>query len=361
MLYYLLYPLRSHFFVFNIFKYITFRTAGAALTSLILGIILGPIIIKKLTEAKIGDKIKDFPMFQELHKEKNGIPTMGGIIILIVLIISTLLWAKIENRFIQILLYSTAYLGLIGFLDDYLKLKGNKKGLKARYKIIAQGALGLVLGFYLYHFPPSANFHSLTIPFSKNLAVYLGGFYILFAAIVVLGSSNSVNLTDGLDGLAIGSIVIVAVTFILFTYLTGNFKFAEYLLIPYVKDSGEISVFLSAMVGAGLSFLWFNSYPAQVYMGDTGSLALGGALGIVALIIRKELLLVVAGGIFVIETLSVILQVASFKLRKVRIFKMAPLHHHFEMKGWAEPKVVVRFWILNIIFALITLSALKLR
>ena len=361
MLYHLLYPLHKYFFIFNVFKYITFRSAGAALTSLILGIILGPLIIQKLQRAKIGDQIKEFPFFEQFHKRKIGTPTMGGIVILFVLIVSTLLWARLENIFIQLILFATIYLGLLGFLDDYLKLKGKKEGLRGWYKLLGQIILGLVVGFYLYYFPPTKDFLSLTVPFLKNVVVYLGWFYIIFAIFIILGSSNAVNLTDGLDGLAIGSVVIVAGTFVFFTYLTGNFKFSQYLLIPFVKESGEITVYLSAMVGAGLSFLWFNSFPAQIYMGDTGAIALGGALGLTALIIRKEVVLLIVGGIFVVETLSVIIQVTGYKLRKIRIFKMAPLHHHFEMKGWSEPKIVVRFWIINIILALITFSTLKLR
>lgn len=361
MLYYLLYPLHKYFFAFNVFKYITFRAAGAALTSLILGIMLGPMIIKKLQKAKIGDQIKEFPLFEQLHKSKIGIPTMGGLVILSVLILSTLLWARVENKFIQLILFATAYLGALGFLDDYLKFKGKKGGLKGWYKILGQTILGLIVGLYLYYFPPTRDFLSLTIPFLKNAVVYLGWFYIIFAMFIISASSNAVNLTDGLDGLAIGSVVIVAATFVFFTYFTGNFKFSQYLLIPFVKESGEITVYLSAMVGAGLSFLWFNSFPAQIYMGDTGALALGGVLGLVALIIRKEVVLLIVGGIFVVETLSVIIQVTNYKMRKVRVFKMAPLHHHFEMAGWSEPKIVVRFWIINIILALVTFSTLKLR
>ncbi|OIN96855.1 phospho-N-acetylmuramoyl-pentapeptide-transferase [Candidatus Desantisbacteria bacterium CG1_02_38_46] len=361
MLYYLLYPLHKYFFAFNVFKYITFRAAGAALTSLILGITLGPVIIKMLQGAKIGDQIREFPFFEQLHKKKIGTPTMGGIVILSVLIISTLLWSRFENALIQLILFTTIYLGLLGFLDDYLKLKGKKGGLGGWYKLLGQAILGLVIGFYLYYFPPARDFHSLTTPFLKELTINLGWFYILFVLIVIVSSSNAVNLTDGLDGLAIGSVVIVAATFGIFSYLTGHIKFSQYLLLPFIKESGEITVYLSALIGAGLSFLWFNAYPAQILMGDTGALALGGALGLVAILIRKEILLLIVGGIFVVETLSVILQVASYKLRKIRIFKMTPIHHHFEMKGWSEPKIVVRFWIINIILALITFSTLKLR
>ena len=361
MLYYFLYPLYKHFFVFNVFKYITFRAAGAALTSLILGIMLGPVIIKKLQGAKIGDQIREFPLFEELHKKKIGTPTMGGIVILSVLIVSTLLWARLENTFVQLILFTTVCLWLLGFLDDYMKLKGKKKGLRGWYKLLGQVALGLVVGLYLYYSPPTEGFHNLTIPFFKDLSIKLGCSYILFVIFMVVSSSNAVNLTDGLDGLAIGSVVIVAATLGIFAYLTGHVKFSEYLLLPFVKQSGELTVYLSALIGAGLSFLWFNSYPAQILMGDTGALALGGALGLAAVLIRKEILLLIVGGVFVVETLSVIIQVASYKLRKVRVFKMTPIHHHFEMNGWSEPKIVVRFWIINIILALITFSTLKLR
>ena len=361
MLYYFLYPLHKYFFAFNVFRYITFRAAGAALTSLLLGIILGPLIIRKLQSAKIGDQIKEFELFEQLHKKKIGTPTMGGIIILSVLIISTLLWTRLENTFIQLVLFTTVCLGLLGFLDDYLKLKGKKGGLSGWYKLMGQLILGLGIGLYLYYFPSTRDFHSLTIPFFKDLSITLGWLYILFVLIVIASSSNAVNLTDGLDGLAIGGVVIVAATLAIFSYLTGHMKFSEYLFLPFIRQSGELTVYLAALIGAGLSFLWFNAYPAQIVMGDTGALALGGVLGLVAILTRKEILLLIVGGIFVVETLSVIIQVASYKLRKVRVFKMAPLHHHFEMKGWSEPKIVVRFWIINIILALIIFSTLKLR
>lgn len=361
MLYYLLYPLHKYFFAFNVFKYITFRAAGAAVTSLILGIILGPMIMNKLRNAKIGNHVKEFPLFEELHKKKIGTPTMGGLIILIVLIVSILLWTRLENLFVKLILFATVYLGLLGFIDDYLKLKGKKGGLSGWYKLLGQAMLGMFFGVYLYYFSPTLGFDKLTIPFFKDLALDLGWCYILFVMLVIMGSSNAVNLTDGLDGLAIGSTVIVAATFGLFSYLTGHFKFSQYLFIPFIKESGELAVCLSALIGAGLSFLWFNAYPAQIVMGDTGALAIGGVLGLSAILIRKEILLLIVGGIFVVETVSVIIQVAVYKWKKVRVFKMTPLHHHFEMKGWSEPKIVVRFWIINIILALITFSTLKLR
>ncbi len=288
---------------------------------------------------------------------------MGGLIILVSLVISTFLWARLDNRFTIIILLSTLWLGLLGFLDDYLKLiKKRSRGLMARYKLLGQSILALIIVIYLFYYPANSEYVTqLNIPYLKDFFINFGLLYVFFAILLVVGSSNAVNLTDGLDGLAVGSILIVAMTYALMAYLAGHAKFSGYLGIVPVPGAGELSIFLSAMAGAGLGFLWFNSYPAEVFMGDTGSLFLGGTIGIVALLIKQELLLLIVGGIFVVEALSVILQVASFKLRGKRVLKMAPLHHHFELIGWSEPKVVIRFWIVGIILALIALSALKLR
>lgn len=288
---------------------------------------------------------------------------MGGLIILVSLVISTFLWARLDNRFTIIILLSTLWLGLLGFIDDYLKLiKKRSRGLMARYKLFGQSILALIIVIYLFYYPANSEYVTqLNIPYLKDFFINFGLLYVFFAILLVVGSSNAVNLTDGLDGLAVGSILIVAMTYALMAYLSGHAKFSGYLGIVPVSGAGELSIFLSSMAGAGLGFLWFNSYPAEVFMGDTGSLFLGGTIGIVALLIKQELLLVIVGGIFVVEALSVILQVASFKLRGKRVLKMAPLHHHFELIGWSEPKVVIRFWIVGIILALIALSALKLR
>ncbi len=288
---------------------------------------------------------------------------MGGLIILVSLVISTFLWARLDNRFTIIILLSTLWLGLLGFLDDYLKLiKKRSRGLMARHKLLGQSILALIIVIYLFYYPANSEYVTqLNIPYLKDFFINFGLLYVFFAILLVVGSSNAVNLTDGLDGLAVGSILIVAMTYALMAYLSGHAKFSGYLGIVPVSGAGELSIFLSSMAGAGLGFLWFNSYPAEVFMGDTGSLFLGGTIGIVALLIKQELLLVIVGGVFVVEALSVILQVASFKLRGKRVLKMAPLHHHFELIGWSEPKVVIRFWIVGIILALIALSALKLR
>jgi len=362
MFYHLLFPLRDHFFGFNVLRYITFRSAGAALLSLVLTITLGPWIIKRLQQAKVGDTVREFPLFEQQHKAKVGTPTMGGLLIVLTLVISTALWARLDNSFIHAALICTVFLGLVGFLDDYLKLKkGKPGGLKPWQKLTAQAFIGTAVGVFLYMSPETAGFSDVTVPFFKDALIRLGILYVPFAALVIMFSSNAVNLTDGLDGLAIGGVVITAATMGLFAYFTGNFKFSQYLLIPFVQQSSELTVYLSAMMGAGLGFLWFNSFPSQVFMGDTGALALGGAIGLVALLVRKEILLLIVGGIFLVEIVSVILQVTCFKLTGKRIFKMTPLHHHFELKGWPEPKVVVRFWIINIILALVTFSTLKLR
>lgn len=363
MLYHLLYPLKDIFFGFNVFKYITFRAAGAAITSFVLCMILGPLIIEKLREFKIGQVVRtsdDAKGIYEMHKGKAGTPTMGGLLIVTAIVLSTLLWGDLTNKYVLLSLVSIIWLCVVGFLDDYLKLRLKKsKGLTARSKFIGQIILGSLIGLYVYCDPQIGK--NLDVPFLKNTAINLGILYVLFTTLVIVGTSNAVNLTDGLDGLAVGCTIIVALTYTILSYITGNAKISEYLTIMYIPGAGELAVFCASILGAGLGFLWFNSFPATVFMGDAGSLALGGAIGIVATFIKKELLLLIVGGIFVFEALSVILQVASFKLLKKRIFLMAPIHHHFQMKGWSETKVVIRFWIIGIILALISLSTLKLR
>jgi phospho-N-acetylmuramoyl-pentapeptide-transferase len=362
MLYNLLYPLHDQISCLNLFRYITFRASMAALSAFLLSVICGPLVIKKLKAMKIGERVikDDSKRLDQLHNQKCGTPTMGGIFIIIAIILSTALWADISNRFIHLTLLSTLWLGVTGLVDDYLKqVKKKSKGLTAAAKLSSQITLALLLGVVLYMSPEHST--RLELPFFKDVSWELGIFYILFVVLVLTGTSNAVNLTDGLDGLAIGCVTIVAFTFSILSYVTGNIKFASYLLIPYIKGSGELTVFCSSILGAGLGFLWFNCYPASIFMGDVGSLALGGALGIVALLIKKELLLIIVGGIFVIEALSVILQIGSFRLTKKRIFKIAPIHHHFQFLGWPESKVIVRFWILAILLGLLTLVTLKIR
>ncbi|MFA5164691.1 MAG: phospho-N-acetylmuramoyl-pentapeptide-transferase [Candidatus Omnitrophota bacterium] len=363
MFYHLLYPLKDIFFGFNVFKYITFRAAGAAITSFLLCMLLGPFIIERLRELKIGQVVRnsdDAKGIYEMHKNKAGTPTMGGLLIVTAIVLSTLLWGDLTNKYVLLSLISIIWLCAVGFLDDYMKMKLKvSKGLTARSKFIGQAMLGLMLGLYVYFDPQIGK--DLDVPFLKDLVINLGIFYVLFTMLVIVGSSNAVNLTDGLDGLAIGCTIIVVLTYTALSYITGNAKMAEYLNIIHIPGAGELAVFCAAILGAGLGFLWFNSFPANVFMGDTGSLALGGAIGVVATFIKKELLLLIVGGIFVAEALSVIMQVASFRIFKKRIFLMAPIHHHFQMKGWSETKVVIRFWIIGIILALISLSTLKLR
>jgi len=361
MLYNLLYPLRDSVSAFNIFRYITFRAAMAALTAFIVSLIFGPLLIRKLKELKVGEKINkaDSAKLDDLHRHKQSTPTMGGILILGAVIFSTLLWSDVSNSFIWIVLLSTSWLGITGFMDDYYKqVKKQSRGLSPSVKLTSQIVLGLILGTILI----LARYNvRLDIPFLKGISFDLDGLYVLFVILVIAGSSNAVNLTDGLDGLAIGIVIMVGVAFSVLCYVTGNFNLSNYLLIPYVKGAGELTVFCASIVGAGLGFLWFNCYPASVFMGDVGSLALGGAIGTVALLIKKEMLLIIVGGIFVLEALSVILQVASFKLTKKRIFKIAPLHHHFQFLNWPENKVIVRFWIIAALLALFTLVTLKIR
>ncbi len=360
MLYHLLYPLAGRFAVFNVFRYISFRTAYAILTALAIGFLLGPWLIRKLSRWGVGQNIReDGP---KGHFDKAGTPTMGGILILLSTIVPTLLWARLDNPYILVTLAVTLAYGFIGFVDDYLKLVRRRSlGLRARYKFTAQVVVGLALGAFLVFIHIDHFETRVTFPFLKNLLVDFGWFYIFFVMLVVVGTSNGVNLTDGLDGLAIGPTLVSTASYMVIVYLVGHAQFAKYLQIVYVQGAGELTVFCGALLGAGLGFLWYNAYPATVFMGDMGSLSLGAALGTVAVISKQEMLLVLVGGIFVIETLSVIIQVTSFKLTGKRVFQMAPLHHHYELKGWPEPKIIVRFWIISIILALLALSTLKLR
>jgi phospho-N-acetylmuramoyl-pentapeptide-transferase len=359
MIYYFLYPLHTSISAFNVFRYITFRTIYASLTAFVVCFMLGPWMIRKLSRMQVGQYIReDGP---QTHIKKAGTPTMGGTLIIVSVAASCVLWADLADPFVWIVLLVLLGFGAIGFIDDYLmQVKKRSKGLSARGKILLQTGLALVVGYLLVMNPGFTT--QVTIPFFKRLTPELGWWYVPFAAFVIVGASNAVNLTDGLDGLAIGPTIIAAVTYMIFAYVAGHVKIAEYLQINYVTGCGEIAVFCGALAGAGLGFLWFNAYPAQVFMGDVGSLSLGGSLGTVALITKQEILLVLVGGLFVIEALSVIFQVAYFKMTKgKRIFRMAPLHHHFELKGWPEPKVIVRFWIIAIALALISMSTLKLR
>jgi phospho-N-acetylmuramoyl-pentapeptide-transferase len=357
MLYHLLYPLATEFGVFNVVRYITFRSAAATLTALFLSFLLGPMVIRRLTALRVGQPIREIGPD---HQAKAGTPTMGGLLILLALLVSVLLWSELTNRLVWIVVGVTAGYGLLGFVDDYRKVKQRKSdGISARAKLFWQFLLAFGVGFAIYLEPSFDN--QLAVPFFKNFTPSLGWLYVPLAAVVIVGASNCVNLTDGLDGLAIGPVMITAGTFGLLAYLAGNSIAAEYLGIKYVAGSGQLAIFCGALLGGGLGFLWFNTYPAQVFMGDVGSLALGGALGTIAVVIRQEILLAVVGGIFVLEGLSVMIQVASFKLTGKRVFLMAPIHHHFEKIGWAEQKIVVRFWIVSIILALVALSSLKLR
>ena len=358
MLYHLLYPLHELISFFNVFRYITIRTVYAILTALLISFVIGPWIIEKLRTFQIKQVVReDVP---SRHLSKNGTPTMGGSLILMALLIPTLLWADLTNRYIWIVMLTTLGFGALGFLDDYKKIRDkNGMGIKARYKFPIQVAMGLAASWILFNTIDHDS--RLIFPFFKRVMPDLGGWYILFGMFVIVGTANAVNLTDGLDGLAIGPVLIASGTFILFCYLAGHFQFASYLQIPFVKGSGELTILCGALLGSGLGFLWFNTYPAQVFMGDVGSLALGAALGTIAVVTKQEFLLVIVGGIFVAETLSVIIQVISYKLRRKRVFRMAPIHHHFELKGWAEPKIIVRFWIIAIILGLVAIGTLKLR
>ena len=361
MLYHLLFPLHQYSSIFNVFRYITFRTAYATLTALFLSFLLGPWLIKKLRTFQIGQQIREEG--PSSHQGKAGTPTMGGVLILASILIPTLLWADLTNLHVWMCIFSLVAFGAIGFLDDYAKLrKKSSLGWTGKQKIVAQVLVALVLGLCRFFVRRYGLFDThLSVPFFKHWTPDLGWLYLLFIVIVVVSSTNAVNITDGLDGLAIGAFLIASSAYTVLVYIAGHARFSEYLNIIKISQAGEMTIFCGSMVGASLGFLWFNSHPAEMFMGDVGSLALGGAIGTVAVLIKQEILLLSVGGLFVIEALSVILQVASFKLTGKRIFRMAPLHHHFELAGWKEPKVVVRFWIVAIIFALLSLSTLKLR
>jgi phospho-N-acetylmuramoyl-pentapeptide-transferase len=358
MLLHFLYPLAGQVGLFNVFRYITFRSLGAAVTSLLLSLALGPVLINWLKTLQMKQVVRtDGP---QTHLKKSGTPTMGGVLILFALLLSLILWVDLTNVSVWIVSFVTVSYGLVGFVDDYRKVvKKNPKGLSPRQKMFWQILVAGVASYLFLRFTHVKS--DLHFPFFKNAVLDLGWLYVPFAMCVIVGASNAVNLTDGLDGLAIGPVITTTGTFMLLAYVAGHVKIAEYLEIPYVAGSGELSIFAAATAAAGLGFLWFNAHPAQVFMGDVGSLALGGAIGSLAVVTKNEVLLCVVGGVFVVEALSVMIQVASFKTRGKRVFRMAPLHHHFELKGWPEPKVIVRFWIISILLAIVALSTLKLR
>ncbi len=361
MFYYIFYPLRDVISGFNLFRYITFRSAWAAITALLISFLVGPFIIKKLRERQIGEEIRaDGP---ETHLKKAGTPTMGGLIVLAAVLIPTLLWAKLDNIYILMILLSTIWMGIVGFIDDYMKdVKKMPKGLVAKYKLLGQLTLGAIIGGICIFAPQFDGFHTLsTLPFFKDYEIDFGMLYIPMVIFVITATSNSVNLSDGLDGLAIGLVGISAIAWAAIAYFSGRTDFSDYLNIIYLPGAGELTVYCAALVGGSLGFLWFNAYPAKVFMGDTGSLALGSALGTLAILLKKELLLIIIGGVFVAESLSVIIQVLVYKRSKKRFFKMAPLHHHFELSGWSEPTVVIRFWIIAILLVLFSLSTFKIR
>jgi phospho-N-acetylmuramoyl-pentapeptide-transferase len=352
--------LAQYYTGFNVFHYITVRTILSTLTALGLSLWLGPYMIKWLQAKQMGQQVRE--LGPKSHYVKQGTPTMGGGLILVTMIGSSLLWGDLSNRFLWLVILVTAGFGLIGWLDDYQKIsKKNSNGLSAKHKYLFQSILGLLPALYLYFISSDPTHTAVMIPFLKEVFIPLGILFIPFAYFVIVGTSNAVNLTDGLDGLAILPSVLVAGAFGVFAYVAGHAEFAKYLLVPWVPGSGELAIFCGALVGAGLGFLWFNAYPAMIFMGDVGALALGAALGTIALVVRQELVLFMMGGVFVMETVSVMLQVASFKLTGKRIFKMAPIHHHFELKGWPEPHVIVRFWIITVVLVLIGLSTLKIR
>jgi phospho-N-acetylmuramoyl-pentapeptide-transferase len=345
---------------FNVFSYLTLRAILGALTALVLSFVIGPKMIAKLSMNQVGQPVRDNG--PATHLPKAGTPTMGGALILSAIVVSTVLWADLENRYIWVVLFVTLAFGVIGYVDDYRKLiLQDPAGMSAKQKIFWQTSVAFAAAIALFMMATDDVSTSLLIPYFKDLAVPLGKFQIVVTVLFIVGFSNAVNLTDGLDGLAIMPTVLVGGALGLFAYVTGNTNFSEYLDIPYVSGTGEILVFCAALAGAGLGFLWFNTYPAQVFMGDIGALSLGAALGVVAVVVRQEIVLAIMGGVFVVETVSVIIQVASFKLTGRRVFRMAPLHHHFELKGWAEPKVIVRFWIITVILVLIGLASLKIR
>ena len=360
MLYELLYSLQDYFSPFNVFRYITFRTSLAALTSFVATFLLAPHIIRWLKKISMTQQIRDDG--PKTHYSKAGTPTMGGLIILASIAVSMIMWGNFRNVYVWIVMFALVGFALIGFVDDYLKaVKKNPKGLRALYKFGSQAVLALIIGIFLYLNPKDPYNTVLSVPFFKKWLFDFGILYIPFAVFVMVGSSNAVNLTDGIDGLAIGLVAIATLANGALVYLSGHAEFARYLQLLYLPGIGELTVFCGAMFGAALGFLWYNTYPAEVFMGDVGSLGIGGALGTLAVVTKHEIVLAIVGGIFVIETLSVVLQVSSFKLTGRRIFKMAPIHHHFELKGWPEPKIITRFWIVGIILALFSLATLKLR
>ncbi len=352
--------LQQYYTGFNLFGYLTIRGILGVLTALLISLLLGPLMIRKLAGKQIGQTVRDDG--PKSHLSKAGTPTMGGALILIAIAVATLMWADLTNRYVWVVLLTTLGFGLVGWVDDYRKLiYKDPKGLASRWKYFWQSVIGVLAAVYLFLSAQVDAETILIIPFFKNVAINLGLFYIVLTYFVIVGTSNAVNLTDGLDGLAILPSVLVAGALGIFAYVTGNVNFSSYLSIPYIPGSGELIIFCGALAGAGLGFLWFNTYPAQVFMGDVGSLGLGAALGTVAVIVRQELVLFIMGGVFVMETVSVILQVASFKLTGRRIFNMAPLHHHYELKGWPEPRVIVRFWIISVVLVLVGLATLKIR
>ncbi len=358
MLYHFLYPLHQSYSAFNVFRYITFRALLAALLALTLSFLLGPWLIRRLRQNQVGQTIR--PDGPERHFAKAGTPTMGGTLILFALLTATVFLSDLTNVYVWLVVLITVAFGAIGFVDDYQKLRrGSGKGLSGRQKLVAQFLVAFLAAAFLVHRPGFST--ELYVPFFKNVHPELGLWYVPFAALLIVGASNAVNLTDGLDGLAIGPVMTTAFTFGVFAYVCGSARLAEYLQIPHIPGTAELAIFCSAMIAAGLGFLWFNAYPAKMFMGDVGSLPLGAALAAVALLTKQELVLAIAGGVFVAEALSVIFQVASYKLRRKRIFRMAPVHHHFELLGWPEPQIIVRFWIVSVICSLLALSTLKLR
>jgi len=360
MLYSLLYGLHEWFTPLNVFRYITFRTSLAVLTAMVCSLILGPWMIKKLRKLSLTQQIRDDG--PKAHMGKAGTPTMGGLLIILCILLSILMWGDLKNIYIWTMIVALLGFGGIGFVDDYLKIaRMNHKGLRAYQKFGLQIAVALMIGIFLYMNPKDPYTDVLSIPFFKRWFFDLGWIYIPFSMVVIVGSSNAVNLTDGIDGLAIGLVAVAVLANGVLVYISGHKGLAQYLQVLYLPGTGELTVFCGAMFGASLGFLWYNSYPADIFMGDVGSLGLGGALGTLAVITKHEIVLAIVGGIFVIETISVILQVASFQLTGKRVFKMAPVHHHFELKGWPEPKVIIRFWIIGIMLALLSLATLKVR
>ena len=364
MMYYL-HRLSDQFGGFNVFSYITFRAVAAAVTAFVVSLFTGNFVIRKLISLKVGQPIRsaeEVRHLAELHGPKQGTPTMGGVIVIGAVFCATVLWARPDNRFVWLVLFSMIYLGVLGFLDDYLKVtKQTTTGFGSKLRLLIEAAIALVACYALVRLNRDPASTALTIPFLKDTVLHFGWFFVVFGAFVIVGAGNAVNLTDGLDGLAIVPVMIATASFAMIAYLAGNAVFADYLQIKYVAGTGELAVLCGALLGAGLGFLWFNAPPASIFMGDTGSLALGGMLGAIAVAVKHEIVLAVIGGLFVLEAVSVIVQVVSFKLTGKRVFRMAPIHHHFEQLGWTEPQIVIRFWIISVVLALVGLSTLKLR